>query len=75
MAEKKAHENDAPAKEAAPKMKKREKVGDKKIVATRPARNGDAGYQLSCLEGQVTVILEDGSEQVLKDSEMLEPAK
>lgn len=65
----------APTTPPPPKMKKREKIGDKKIVATRPARQGDAGYELSCVEGQVTVILEDGSEQVVKNSELLEPVK
>ena len=79
MAEKKAPDETTaaatPQTPPPPKMKKKEKIGDKKIVATRAARAGDQGYELSCVEGQVTVILEDGSEQVLKESQLLEPEK
>ena len=76
MAEKKTENEHKPAPQAqAPKKppKKREKLGDKKIVATRASRAGDQGYELSSAEGQVTVILEDGSEQVLKESALYEP--
>lgn len=75
MAKAPEHEHDAPAKEAAPKMKKKEKLNDKKIVATRAARAGDAGYQLSTVDEQVTAILEDGSELVVKPVDLLEPEK
>lgn len=60
---------------APPKMKKKEKWNDKKIVATRPSRAGDAGYQLSTVDEQVTVIMEDGSDAVVKPSDLLEPEK
>jgi hypothetical protein len=43
---------------------------DKKIVASRPSRQGDPGYELSCAEAQVTIILEDGTEKVVKSSEL-----
>lgn len=53
--------------------KKREKFGDKKIVAVRSPRAGDQGYELNCVESQVTLIFEDGSEQVVKASDQYEP--
>jgi len=47
---------------------------DKKIVATRSSRAGDDGYQLSTAYEQVTIILEDGSDKVLKRSDLTIPA-
>lgn len=46
---------------------------DKKIVATRSSRQGDNGYKLSTLDDQVTMIFEDGSELVVKSSDLYEP--
>jgi len=37
----------------------------KKIVASRPSRASDPGYQLSTIDSQVTITLEDGTEQVI----------
>ena len=78
MAEKKAPDETtatASTTPPPPKMKEKTTWNDKKIVAKRPARAGDQGYELSCVESQVTIILEDGSEQVVKASELLEPEK
>ena len=38
---------------------------EKKIVSSRPSREGDDGYQLNTVCDQVTVILEDGTEKVI----------
>jgi len=69
MADKKAEPYVAPV--AAPKL--RTTYHDKKIVATRAARQGDDGYQLSTIYDQVTIIFEDGSEKVVKSSDLYEP--
>ena len=53
------------------KTKQLETYQDKKIVARRPSRQGDDGYQLSTLDDQVTIILEDGSEKVVKSSDLI----
>jgi hypothetical protein len=73
-------EHKAPAHEQAQQQPKQEppkkpltEFGGKKIVARRAARQGDDGYQLSTLDEQVTIILEDGSEKVLKGSDLFEP--
>jgi len=36
-----------------------------KIVASRPSRASDPGYQLSTIDDQVTITLEDGTEKVI----------
>ena len=54
-------------------LKLRTTYQDKKIVATRAARQGDDGYQLSTIYDQVTMIFEDGSEKVIKSSDLYEP--
>ena len=73
MAEKKHDDEHKSAQAPKKPPKKRDKWGDKKIVASRAARAGDQGYELSSAEGQVTLILEDGSEQVVKESQQYEP--
>jgi hypothetical protein len=60
--------------QAPPKpLKLRTTFNDKKIVATRSSRQGDDGYQLSTIDDQVTMIFEDGSEKVVKSSDLYEP--
>ena len=75
MAEKKAPPEQEAAQAPKKPPKKREKWDGKKIVATRAARAGDHGYELSSAEGQVALILEDGSEQVVKESQQYEPTE
>jgi len=43
----------------------------KKIVARRSSRQGDDGYQLNTLDDQVTIIMEDGSDKVVKSSDLV----
>lgn len=60
--------------EAPPKPQKlRTTFADKKIVARRSSRQGDDGYELSTIHDQVTIIFEDGSEKVIKSSDLYEP--
>jgi len=79
MADKKEHEYQPPHAAQTPAVapakpkKLRTTFGDKKIVATRSSRQGDDGYQLSTVDTQVTLIFEDGSERVVKDSDLYEP--
>ena len=81
MAEKKEPAYQPPANTAqqahvetpAKPKKLRTTFGEKKIVATRASRQGDDGYQLSTPDGQVTMIFEDGSEKVVKSSDLYEP--
>jgi len=69
MAEAKTPKYEAPA--AAPKQVAVTEYEGKKIVATRPARAGDDGYQLSTVDTQVTIIFEDGTEKVVKPSDLV----
>ncbi len=78
MAEKKEPAYQSPSTPAptatpvpAPKQIPVTEYQGKKIVATRPARAGDDGYQLSTIDTQVTIILEDGSEKVVKPSDLV----
>jgi len=61
-----------PATQAEKPKKLRTTLGDKKIVATRASRQGDDGYQLSTPDDQVTMIFEDGSDKVVKSSDLYE---
>jgi len=47
---------------------------DQKIVARRPSRAGDPGYELSTIYDQVTITLEDGTECVVKSTDLVTPA-
>jgi hypothetical protein len=55
-------------------LKRRTELLGKKIVATRPSREGDDGYQLSTVDDQVTVIFEDGGDRVVRSSDLFEPS-
>jgi len=44
--------------------------GDRLVVAVRPSRAGDDGYQLSTPDAQVTAIFEDGSDKVVKPEDI-----
>jgi hypothetical protein len=72
MADKKEPEYQSPQPQPKPR-KLRTVYQDKKIVATRSARQGDDGYQLSTIDDQVTIIFEDGSEKVIKSDDLYEP--
>jgi hypothetical protein len=41
-----------------------------KVVSSRKAREGDPGYQLSTVDEQIMITLEDGTEKVVKPSEL-----
>ena len=58
---------------AATEKKQQQKYQDKLVIASRPARQGDDGYQLNSLESQVNITLEDGTEKVVKVSELTTP--
>lgn len=49
-----------PTAKAAP-----QKYQGKLIIASRPSRAGDPGYELTTVNPQVTVTLEDGTENVI----------
>jgi len=50
--------------------KKQQKYQDKLVIASRLSRQGDPGYELNSMEPQVTITLEDGTEKVVKASEV-----
>lgn len=55
----------------APQLVPLTEYGGKKIVARRSSRAGDDGYQLSTAYEQVTIIFDDGSEKVVKSSDLM----
>jgi hypothetical protein len=68
-----AHEQPQQQPKQEPPRKPLTEFGGKKIVARRSSRQGDDGYQLNTLDEQVTIILDDGSDKVVKSSDLFEP--
>ncbi len=60
-----------PAPAPAPQLVPLTEYQGKKIVARRPSRAGDDGYQLSTAYEQVTIIFDDGSEKVVNSSDLM----
>jgi hypothetical protein len=59
----------ATTKPATPTQQKGQSYQDQRVIHSRPSREGDPGYQLSTIADQVTIVLEDGTEKVIRSDE------